>query len=283
MGVDVADLNSDGRLDIAISNFTADYLFSQNHYILLNTGDYEQIESGMLPFRDVSEGWGLARTSAIPWDIRTADFNNDGRLEVFFSTGMRRGTINRLPELVEMGLMNDVFMQSPSAWQHFPRNTDLTGQAHNHFFARGDGGRYHDIGDALGFREADVTRGIATADADADGRLDYLATNHNQAPSTFYHNRVRNDAQFLGLALKLVYDSTSPEHVEAATGLAADHHQVACRDAVGAQAIVSLPDGSRRVGYVDGGTGVREEDARDPPGAGRHRARCPAGGHAQVA
>ena len=269
MGVDIADLNKDGRLDIAISNFTANYLFSQNHYILLNTGEKERMKAGVLPFRDVSESWGLARTSAIPWDIRTADFNNDGNLEVFFSTGMRRGTVNRLPEVVEMGLMNDVAMQIPWAWQHFPPDSDLTGQAHNHFFARGSDGRYYDIGAALGFREADVTRGIATADTDADGLIDYLATNHNQAPSTFYHNQVDNDAQFLGLSLKLAYDSTTPDRVVATKGLAVDHRQVKCRDAIGAQASRDLTgrQQAHRLHQWWNGRG-RQEDARDPPGIG---------------
>jgi enediyne biosynthesis protein E4 len=108
----------------------------------------------------------------------------------------------------------------------------LSGQDRNPFFARGADGRYHDVAPLLRHHEAMVGRGIAIADVDGDGRLDYVAANQ-WSPSFFFKNEAPGPGVFLGLRLKR--PNGAP--------------------AIGAMARVTLPDGYQLVAQVDGGTG----------------------------
>jgi hypothetical protein len=77
-----------------------------------------------------------------------------------------------------------------------------------------------------------VGRGIAIADVDGDGRLDFVAANQ-WGPSYFFKNESPHPGAFLGL--RLLHANGSP--------------------AVGAVARVNLPDGRNLVAQVDGGSG----------------------------
>jgi len=77
-----------------------------------------------------------------------------------------------------------------------------------------------------------VGRGIAVADVDGDGRLDFVTANQ-WGPSYLFRNE--SPGAFAFLDLLLVRANGSP--------------------AIGAVVRVSLPDGRRLVGQVDGGSG----------------------------
>ena len=77
-----------------------------------------------------------------------------------------------------------------------------------------------------------LSRGIATADVDGDGRLDFVTANQ-WGPSYLFRNQSPGAGAFL--ELRLLRANGSP--------------------AIGAVARVSLPDGRRLVGQVDGGSG----------------------------
>ena len=189
MGIDFADLNQDGHLDWMISNFGADYLFHQSHFVWINSGDDDLFQQGQAPFRDESEAMGLARTSGVPWDVRCVDFNNDGSLEVYRSVGFMRGTVNRMPEFVELALVNDLAFQYPETWPKFGPNDSLVGgKPRRNVFSVKSEGRYRDIGRELDMMEPGNSRGMSSADVDRDGRIDFLVTNQ-RASSTFYQNQ----------------------------------------------------------------------------------------------
>ena len=77
----------------------------------------------------------------------------------------------------------------------------MSGSDQNPFYVRAANGRFAQVAAQLGLTEPGVSRGIAVADVDGDGRLDYAVANQ-WAPSSFYHNDAANPGAFLGLRLR---------------------------------------------------------------------------------
>jgi hypothetical protein len=231
MGVDFGDVNGDGLLDIYVSNIATPFGLMESHFLWLSTGQLSDMQKGIAPYVNASEELGLAR-SGFSWEARLADFDNDGVLEAMQACGFIKGEINRWPELQALGTSNDQIIHNPRFWPSFKPGADLSGHDCNPFFVKGPDGRYHNISPELGFNEPLVSRGIAIADVDGDGRLDFITANQ-WGPSFFFKNESPNPGAFLGL--RLIHPNGSP--------------------AIGAVATVTLPNGRKLVGQVDGGTG----------------------------
>jgi hypothetical protein len=230
MGVDFADVNGDGRLDIYVSNIASEWSLEESHFVWVSDGDPALFAAGRSPFVDRSDELGLA-WSGWGWDTRFADFDNDGVTEALQATGFLRGEVNRWPELHEIAMGNDTMLPRPNAWPRLKPGDDLSGHQSNPFFVRAPSGRYFDLSREIGIDAPFVTRGIATADIDGDGDLDYAIANQWD-DSFLYRNEAPAPGAFLGL--RLLRDGTP---------------------AIGAEARVHLPDGRTLVGQVDGGNG----------------------------
>jgi len=235
MGVGFGDLNDDGLLDIYVSNIAAEWALQESHFAWVSTGGTGRMRGGEAPYVDRSEPLGLSR-SGWGWDARLADFDNDGVPEAVQATGFVRGTTNRWPELHEIAMGNDQLLASPRSWHRFGPGTELSGHDPNPFFVRARDGRYRDLAAEVGLGGAQVSRGLALADVDGDGRVDMAVANQWE-PSRFFRNLAPRPGAFLGLRLLL----------PTVNGRG--------RPAVGAQATLLLPDGRRRAAQVDGGTG----------------------------
>lgn len=249
MGVDFADLNGDGMLDIFVSNIADEYALEESHFLWLSSGEAERMRDGVAPYTDRSEALGLSR-SGWAWDTRLADLDNDGTVEALQATGFVAGKTSRWPELHELAMGNDLLLQNPRMWPTLGPGDGLSGHAHNPFFVRSASGRYFDLAPWVGLGDAMVTRGIATADVDGDGDLD-LAFGNQWQPSCFFRNDRRGSESSLTLDLRL----------PAAPG-ATPAGRVAGSPAIGATAEVTLADGRRLIGQVDGGNG--HSGARSP-------------------
>lgn len=185
MGADFADVNGDAIPDLFVSNITESYALEESNFLFVSTGDRRSWRQGHAPFQDRSEGLGVAR-SGWGWDVRFADFNNDGVDEIVQAVGFIRGSVNRWPELHELAMANDVVVRHAGAWPLFRAGTDISGHSRNPFFVRADDGRYHNIAPIVA-RERGVSRGIATADVDGDGKVDYAVARQWDS-SLFFHN-----------------------------------------------------------------------------------------------
>ena len=153
MGLGVGDFDCDGHLDIFKTHFAADtnILYRNN---------------GRGTFRDVTTASGLAvETRFVGWGAAIQDFDNDGRPDLFYTTGMVS------PEL-ERSLPGTPY-KTPSV-----------------LFRNLGGGKFEELFEAGGpaMRELHSSRGAAFGDFDNDGDIDILVMNMNEPPSL-----LRND------------------------------------------------------------------------------------------
>jgi hypothetical protein len=251
MGVDFGDINGDGLPDIFVSNIAAEYALEESHFVWISNGKPQLMKEGVAPYTDESEELGLSR-SGWGWDMRLGDFDNDGILELLQATGFLKGEVNRWPQLHELAMGNDQFLQNPSNWPRFHPGDEISGRSHNPFFVRAKNGRYYDLAPEIGLDQVQVSRGIATADVDGDGRLDYAVANQWD-DSWFYHNKSQDVGAFLGLHLLIPVQKAKSETTIFSQGLLATN--VPARPAIGAWATVYMPDGRTLVSQVDGGNG----------------------------
>ena len=258
MGVDFADLNGDGLLDIYVSNIADEYALQESHFLFESSGEVELMFQGIAPYRDRSEPLLLSR-SGWGWESRLADFDNDGNFEAVQATGFVKGDIDRWPELHELAIGNDELVKAPRAWMQFRPGDGLSGRQPNAFFVRSSSGRFYDLAADLGLAQPMVSRGIAVADVDGDGDQDFAVANQWET-SFVYRNDGQGQGAFLGLHLRLPVDGI--QQLDVAVRPGHPDGTVASHSAIGATASVELPDGRRLVGFVDGGNG--HSGARSP-------------------
>jgi len=256
MGVDCADLNGDGIPDFMVGNISDTYALEEGNLVFVSTGSVSDMRSGFAPYREEGEHLGLAR-SGWSWDVRFGDFDNSGTPEIVQANGFVQGKVNRWPELHELALANDVMVRDPGHWPQFTPGIDISGGNHNHFFVRTSSGRYFDLAHEIGLGDPQVTRGVATADVDGDGRLDFALANQ-WGDSFFFHNASETTGEFLGLHLLF------PVHPMPT--MIRDGHpgrDIAAYPAIGARATVRLPDDRRLMQQVDGGNGHSGKSSPD--------------------
>src|SRR5437899_10051791 len=249
MGVDCGDLNQDGIPDLVVSNISEEFALEESNLVFLGTGDSKLMQQGIAPFKEVSEPLGLSR-SGWSWDVRMGDFDNDGVLEVVQAAGMVKGNTDRWPELHELAMGNDNLLRYPASWPQFHPGDDLSGNDYNHFFVRSGRGFYVDLSRDLGLDDPQRTRGIATADVDGDGLLDFAIANQWE-DSVFYHNQTKKAGNFLQLYLMLPTNGSGPVPSRVYAGYPS--RGLRGRFAIGATATLHLPDRKRMVAQVDVG------------------------------
>ncbi|HSK63332.1 MAG TPA: CRTAC1 family protein, partial [Pyrinomonadaceae bacterium] len=251
MGVDFADINGDGHTDIFVSNIAAEYALEESNFAFINNGQPQLMQQGIAPFTDRSESLGLSR-SDWAWEVKLGDFNNDGVLEVLQAAGFVRGEVNCWPELHELAMGNDLLIEHPGSWFQINGRCGLSDKSHNPFFVRARDGRYYDIAPDLGLGRSQISRGIAIADVDGDGRLDFALANQWE-PSHMYRNESVNSGAVLGLKLRLPATNTAAAETSVCSGYRRTSGPTL--PAIGAFVSVRTPDGRQFVSQVDGGNG----------------------------
>lgn len=240
MGIDFGDLNGDGVYDMFVSNITTSFGLQESNFAFMskarNQSDLRrQFGEGKAPWQDRSAPLNLA-WSGWGWDVKMDDFNNSGNLAIAQATGFVKGKVNRWPQLQEIAMANDNLLANPLFWPHVRDGDDIGGNQRPHFFVKDKSGRYVDLAGRLGLGVAGPSRGIATGDADGDGRPE-VAVARQWGDPVFYHNVSPSPGSYLELSLT---------HA----GSAAPGSPV-----VDAQVTAVTPNGRRFVSRVDGGGG----------------------------
>ena len=235
MGVDVADLNNDGLTDI----FTLDMLPEDNRRqkLLLwpdNWQTYQsQLQNGFwhqnmrnalqLQQRDgqFAEVGQLAGVSATDWSWGTllADFDGDGRKDIFVSNGLGRDLTNadfvKYAAAEEDGqtgkpLLDQIKQMTSTPTKNYIFQNTSDGKPGSISFAN----KQHD----WGFDDMTRANGSAYADLDNDGDLDLITNNLNE-PSRIYRNTSRDGQSSHYIAVKLTGPVQNPFGVGATVQL----------------------------------------------------------------
>lgn len=246
MGVDFGDLNGDGIYDMFVSNITTSWGLQESNFQFVSTAkDHAEVRArlraGEAPWEDESAPAGTA-WSGWGWDVKIDDFDNSGEPAIVQAIGFVKGQVDRWPQLQELAAANDQLLQYPFWWPNIREGDDIAGHQTLRFFAKGPEGRYADLGPELGLAVPIPTRGIATGDADGDGRLDFAVARQWDDP-IYYHNESPNTGSFL--SLRLVHEAEATPGTLPAVG----------SPVTGAQVTVTTPDGRTLINRVDGSSG----------------------------
>jgi len=221
MGNDIADLNHDGQMDI----LSLDMLpmeekvvkqsageDSYNTYKLkLSLGFGRQFsrnalqlnrgndETGIPRFSEIAQLAGVAATDW-SWATLLADFDNDGRKDIFISNGIfrRPNDMDYIQFLSGEGMAAGLAEKKDAAlYSRMPE-----GSVRDCFFQNKGDLHFLDVSTAWGMTKSTLSNGAAYADLDQDGDLD-LVINHIGEKASLLRNdsQRKNQAAFLHIQL----------------------------------------------------------------------------------
>ncbi len=150
MGLAVGDMDTDGDLDIHVSNAGRTFLAS-------NEAELSFIDES-LSLAGLSE----SPRGDISWSTEFFDYDNDGKLELFCSFG-----------------------HMPSKAGRGPNETENTVDQHDALWARSNDGNFEDIAADLGIDSPLRTRTVVAADFDGNGFLDLVTWALSEGPRLY--------------------------------------------------------------------------------------------------
>ena len=167
MGIDVADIENDGQLSIAIGNFSKEPLSL-----------YGQLGNGEL-FQDRAGAFRLTRPTllALTFGLEFVDLDFDGFLDLVTVNGHIEPEINAVQQDI-------TFAQPPQVFKNLS-------------------GRFEEVSQQAGqpFTNPIVGRGVATADIDNDGDLDILITTNGDQAHLLRNELPAESASWIGITL----------------------------------------------------------------------------------
>jgi hypothetical protein len=216
MGVDAADFNNDGRPDIAVLDmlpdrerifktaattesyelFTAKLALGYHYQYARNTLQLNRgVTGGKIRFSEIGLLAGIAATDW-SWAPLFADFDNDGRKDLFVTAGIYRRP-NDLDYIKSLEQLTPADTPKVTKMPHVP--------ATNYAFRNNGDLTFANRAAGWGLATSGFSNGAAYADLDNDGAVDLVVNNLN-APAAIYRNRAREldsaSHHFLTLTLR---------------------------------------------------------------------------------
>ncbi|MFZ5495656.1 MAG: VCBS repeat-containing protein [Verrucomicrobiota bacterium] len=200
MGADLGDLDNDGHLDLLVADMAATSHEKDQRGMAASrartTLDPSADPAAGAPQQPrnalyLSTGAGRAREAAFlaglaatdwTWSVRFEDFDNDGRLDAFFTNGMVRELHNT--DLLTRMMLSEDARERVGLMERSP----VLAECNLAFRNLGDL-RFENTGAAWGLDRKGVSFGAATGDLDGDGDLDLVFSNYRDGVTV-----LRNDS-----------------------------------------------------------------------------------------
>ncbi len=206
MGADFSDLADNGKYDLMVSDITTPWGLQESNLVFMNQAANgktmaSDLARSFAPFDDEATQMGMAWTGW-SWDVKAGDFLNSGSDDEVQTDGFIKGTIDRWNWLQEMAMTNDNLLSNPANWPVVEPGDDIAGSQCPAFYASGGNDKYVNISKQLGMcttADQTPTRGVATADVNGNGHLDFAIARQWGAP-IFYSNESKV-GNYLGLNL----------------------------------------------------------------------------------
>ncbi len=198
MGLSLADLNNDGRIDVLKTNVHRPPIRNFENLIFMTTNNNQLI---------VNENKTGLEKCGFAWGAQFADFDNNGELDVIMANGLmqslnaneylspsiwfRRYKVSQIPN----------FLKSFRGNYEFPHDSEFQFSA----FERDclflyDNGRFVDVSLSAGLTEKKVGRGVTIVDFNNDGKLDFIISNVLASPDIYY-NQTSSNKDWIGFRL----------------------------------------------------------------------------------
>ncbi|MEM1295102.1 MAG: VCBS repeat-containing protein [Verrucomicrobiota bacterium] len=196
MGAVQSDFNNDGYIDFLLAD-----MLPKTHYMkkasmanmadrldnIENAGGARQTMHNVLHIntgtdRFLEGAWmsGVAATEWT-WAIRSADFDNDMRADIFFCNGVpRQFNHSDLPTL------NHQLLVGRTQWEHYKDTPERREQ--NLAYRNVGDFQFEDVSKSWGLDHMSMSYGASLGDLDGDGRMDLLTSNLED-PLSVYWNR----------------------------------------------------------------------------------------------
>jgi hypothetical protein len=221
MGVDIADFNNDGLMDlvgldmIAEDNRRQKLLMStmilERYKTLVQYGyghqmmrNVLQVNNGDGTFSEIGTLAGISNTDW-SWSPLMTDFDNDGYKDLYVTNGYRRDVTNLDYLTYTVDSLNRTGGITTKRFQDFNEFLAMipSEKLQNYMFRNTGDYQFEKVSNQWGLVEPSFSNGSAYADLDADGDLD-LVVNNIDMEAFVYRNRAReqNKGNYLQIALE---------------------------------------------------------------------------------
>lgn len=226
MGVDIADFNNDGLIDLASLDMTPEdnqrqkelmTTMKQERYSSLvqygyghqHMRNHLQMNTGAAPgngdaFSDIGQLAGIWATDW-SWSPLFADFDNDGLKDLYISNGYRRDVTNldyltyTVDSVMKIGGLTSTNFKSMDEYLKKIPSKPLM----NYMFQNQDGLQFKNVSHVWGLGQTSFSNGTVYADLDKDGDLDIVASQIDSAPLVYRNKSAdRPGANWLQIKLK---------------------------------------------------------------------------------
>ena len=211
MGIDIADFNNDGNLDIFQADMDAnnnrrqkanmssmkpevfnEMVFMGFHYqymhncMQLNTG---VLENNIPQFSNISRLTGTSSTDW-SWGPVFADFDNDGYKDLFITNGVRR-------EINNTDFFNTYSKNDATTYSKLQKSLMIPSEKVDNFIFKNNGNlNFKKANNIWGIEYKGFSNGVAYADLDNDGDLEIITNNIDDFAS-IYENKSSESNNYL--------------------------------------------------------------------------------------
>lgn len=227
MGADVADLNGDGYPEIFVTDMLPDpesrlkqvttfddwqryQKYVRDGYFHQFTRNTLQLNNGNGTFSEVGRYAGVEATDW-SWGANIADFNLDGRRDLFVANGIYQDLTN-IDYLQKVSQEETVRMIVSDSTVNFERLVEMIPSTpiSNYAFSNRGEMQFADSSQAWGLNRPGFSNGSAYADLDNDGDLDLVINNLNSEVSVYKNNFIEQNRE--GNWLKIALKGKTPNH-----------------------------------------------------------------------